>query len=249
MYLIDLSRLWMFIVTCLALQLPIAMLTQAQPPAPAPRQPGYPQQPGYATLSQEPYSATAAASAAPPAEPMEVGGVRFLAFGHFGFGGKLKLSAGGESATVDETLDPSLGVMGRVEVPVARFFIIGVQLGGVWFGDSSGRDPILDVSALPKVPVARFQNTKGVTELSLAMPVGFSALFSSDLGSLLGNDKAYGWNIGLLAGVHHFFRSRFALMLEIGWMRHELNYSIEGEGNIKFSFNQFVLQPGIGYIF
>jgi hypothetical protein len=181
----------------------------------------------------------------PPKKPFAERTHSLLAF-HLGFGGNA------EQNSVETGLDSTLGANLRVDIPVARYLLLGplFQLGA-WRPDVPGPTPSrsfyfdIDLFVRGRIPIeadpVAFQVWAGV-------PLGLSLSF---LGEETGQNLdgfGVGWNIGLLFGGAVHFSKKFGMFAEIGWMQHKMSHDVDaGSGDVDFRLSQGVFN--IGFVF
>jgi hypothetical protein len=149
-----------------------------------------------------------------------------LALGFAGeLDGFLKTSAlGGSTSHTDVSLDPTVGLDLRGELPVADFLVIGAwfELLGV-LTDQSGaeREETFSFDAFARGRwVFEIAPREFFIEPYVLLPIGFSMAVLPDGG---GGDRLWpGWNTGVLAGAQFLHGSGFGGYLELGWRHAEV---------------------------
>jgi hypothetical protein len=175
----------------------------------------------------------------PPPPPKKLFSERnhtLLAF-HLGFGGNV------ERESVESNLDSTLGFNLRVDIPVARYLLLGplFQLGA-WRPDVPGPTPSrnyyfdLDLFVRGRIPIeadpVAFQVWAGV-------PIGLTLSFLGEETGQNLDGLGLGWNIGLLFGGAVHFTKKFGMFAEVGWIQHKMSHERDvGTGDIDFRLSQ-----------
>lgn len=165
--------------------------------------------------------------------------------------GFFALGAGGEQVFdggVDAGLDATLGFGLRLEVPVIEYLTLGGHLSfNSWRTDGEAdadRQWWFDVPDLivrGRVPIRLGDS---LLEPYVAFLIGGTISTLDEVG---GDDVAYGWNVGMLAGAQYFFTEMFGVLLEVGWHRHAASHDLDlGPLNVEVDYwaNQAALNFG-----
>lgn len=167
---------------------------------------------------------------------------RFDLLFRLGFAGTLSVDLG-VFGTPSTSADTSPGVDLRADIPIARYVTLGPQLSIYAVRpDFPGldRNPIVDISPFLKGRYP-FRAGKKKAEVYGLFQVGFSMAFlREDTGA---SDRfGPGWNIGLAPGFQILLGRRFGLVIELGWLRSQGNFS---GGNLII--NQGVWRIGFAF--
>jgi hypothetical protein len=164
-------------------------------------------------------------------------------------GGSAQFSFDGDSETADMAVGGSLGV--RLEVPVARYFVIGgffdfasLQLD---FGDGfepADRLNVLNVGLWLKVR-ALVELQSAIMEIYLGVPVGLSVAVSTE--EDVDNDLGYG--LGALGGVQVHLNQTLGLFVEAGFHRDSYKVGEEFGETLRVSFLQASVHGGVSFGF
>jgi hypothetical protein len=179
-----------------------------------------------------------------PAQPYSgQNDLRAIAGLHLGGAGALRVEDEAGPASAD--LRPTPGFHVRLDIPIGDYFAVApmVMVGG-WHAEgltgNFERSFYLDVDLFPRVRVP-FAVGGGHMELYAGALAGYTAFLLDDP---LVEDHAHGWNVGALAGAQLFFGDGFGVVTEMGWLRHESEFSGD-----PVTLNQFLFQAGVGLRF
>jgi hypothetical protein len=181
----------------------------------------------------------------PPRKPFDDRTHSMLAF-HLGFGGDF------EANSVEADLDSTLGLNLRVDIPVARYVLLGPLFQfGAWRPDVSGETPDrsyymdIDLFVRGRIPIeadpTAFQVWAGV-------PIGLTLSFLGEETGLDLSGSGIGWNIGVLVGGAVHFSKKFGMFAEIGWLQHKMNHErevVDGDVDFRLAQGNF----NIGFVF
>jgi hypothetical protein len=185
---------------------------------------------------------------------------RFSLRGGVGFGGQAVLNG---DIDYDDDLQATAGVITEVEVPLARWYSIGAEVGAhAWRTDLADdfdidRNILIDMSMVNRLRLAWGEHSHGA--FYVAAPIGATVSiarggYGSAAGMAAGTGPidlgaGGGLHVGGRLGIQLFLGKVFGFTFEGGYDYRLLRHEVDGGDHVQVRFGQWVLQGGVAFAF
>jgi hypothetical protein len=185
---------------------------------------------------------------------------RFSLRGAVGLGGEAVLNG---DVDYNDDLQATAGVVTEFEMPVVRWYTIGVEVGAhAWRTDLADswqidRNILLDVSMVNRLRATWGHHSHGA--FYVAAPIGATVSIARDAyGSAAGMvsgdgpielGPGGGLHVGGRLGLQFFLGKVFGFIFEGGYDYRLLRHEVDGGDHVQVRFGQWVLQGGVAFAF